>query len=163
MARYFFDVRHGDMIASDCSYGYTRRCGIAIADELTAGNVFVLDHGDLARRAALDAFRQGIALAAKIVAEMAADEGSSVLLRADAQPDRTSAAFQRRGAVSGQQCKLNGCWSEDRVRESPDEVARGDEEDDGAGDRPRPGAVPRKVQGDEGEIRRDQEKGPEGL
>ena len=35
--------------------------------------MFILDPVDFARRAALDAFRQGIALAAKIVGEMAAD------------------------------------------------------------------------------------------
>jgi hypothetical protein len=45
----------------------------AIALELTAGNVFVLDRFDLARRAAMEGFLQGIALAEKILGEMAAD------------------------------------------------------------------------------------------
>jgi hypothetical protein len=49
----------------------------AVADAITVdlidGSVHVLDRRDLARRAALDGFRQGIALAGKIVAEMADD------------------------------------------------------------------------------------------
>ena len=47
--------------------------------------VFVLDPMDFARRAALDAFRQGIGLAAQTVAEMAADEDSELLREAERQ------------------------------------------------------------------------------
>ncbi len=50
--------------------------------DLQGDTVFVLDPVDFARRAALDGFRQGIALAAKIVAEMAADEDSGLLREA---------------------------------------------------------------------------------
>ena len=39
----------------------------------------VLDRRDLAKRAALDGFRQGIALAVQAVGEMAADHGSDLL------------------------------------------------------------------------------------
>jgi hypothetical protein len=49
------------------------------------GDVFVLDPIDLARRAALDGFRQRVALAARIVAEMAADEDSDLLREAERQ------------------------------------------------------------------------------
>jgi hypothetical protein len=41
--------------------------------------VSVLDPRDLARRAALEGFRQAISLAAKVAAEMAADEKSELL------------------------------------------------------------------------------------
>ena len=51
----------------------------AIASDLIDGNVVVLDRRDLARRAALDGFRQGVALAAQVVGEMAADHGSDLL------------------------------------------------------------------------------------
>ena len=44
-----------------------------IAVDLIEGKVHVLDRRDLARRAALEGFRQGLALAEKIVGEMAAD------------------------------------------------------------------------------------------
>ena len=44
-----------------------------IVADLMGDDLFVLDPQDLARRAALDGFRQGITLAAKVVAEMAAD------------------------------------------------------------------------------------------
>jgi hypothetical protein len=44
-----------------------------IASDLIDGNVHVLDRRDLARRAALEGFRRGVELAAKIVAEMADD------------------------------------------------------------------------------------------
>jgi hypothetical protein len=51
----------------------------SIADKLIDGNVSVLDPRDLARRAALEGFRQAISLAAKVAAEMAADEKSEIL------------------------------------------------------------------------------------
>lgn len=54
---------------------------LSIADAWTEG-VYVLDRRDLARRAALDGFRQGIELAAKVVAEMQADHGSDLLAEA---------------------------------------------------------------------------------
>jgi hypothetical protein len=57
----------------------------AIASDLIDGNVVVLDRRDLAKRAALDGFRQGIALAARIVVEMAADEDSDLLREAERQ------------------------------------------------------------------------------
>jgi hypothetical protein len=41
------------------------------------GSVHVLDGRDLTRRAVLDGFRQGVALAAQIVGEMAADHGQA--------------------------------------------------------------------------------------
>ncbi len=44
-----------------------------IASDLVDGNVHVLGRNDLARHAALEGFRQGIALAEKIVGEMADD------------------------------------------------------------------------------------------
>jgi hypothetical protein len=44
-----------------------------IAFDLIDGNVHVLDRRDLARRAALEAFRQAIELAAKTLADMAAN------------------------------------------------------------------------------------------
>ena len=50
-----------------------------IVSDLIDGNVHVLDRRDLARRAALEGFRQAIELAAKIVAEMAADHGDKLL------------------------------------------------------------------------------------
>ena len=56
-----------------------------IVADLMGDDVFVIDPQDFARRAALDAFRQGIALAAKIVAEMAADEDSERLREAERQ------------------------------------------------------------------------------
>jgi hypothetical protein len=46
---------------------------------LIDGNLVVLDRRDLAKRAALDGFRQGIALAVQVVGEMAADHGSDLL------------------------------------------------------------------------------------
>ena len=54
----------------------------AIASDLIDGNVVVLDRRDLAKRAALDGFRQGIALAAQVVGEMAADHDSELLREA---------------------------------------------------------------------------------
>ena len=51
----------------------------SIASDLIDGSVHVLDRRDLARRAALEGFRQAIELAAKIVAEMAADHGDMLL------------------------------------------------------------------------------------
>ena len=45
-------------------------------------NLVVLDRRDLAKRAALDGFRQGIALAAQVVSEMAADHDSELLREA---------------------------------------------------------------------------------
>ena len=51
--------------------------------DLIDGNLVVLDRRDLAKRAALDGFRQGVALAAKIVADMAADENSDLLREAE--------------------------------------------------------------------------------
>ena len=56
-----------------------------IVADLMRDDVFILDPVDFARRAALDAFRQGIALSAKIVAEMAADEDSERLREAERQ------------------------------------------------------------------------------
>jgi hypothetical protein len=50
-----------------------------VVSALIDGNVHVLDRRDLARRAALEGFRQAIELAAKIVAEMAADHGDKLL------------------------------------------------------------------------------------
>ena len=44
-----------------------------IASDLIDGNVHVLDRRDLAGRAALEGFRRGVELAAKIVVEMADD------------------------------------------------------------------------------------------
>ena len=49
----------------------------AIASDLIDGNLVVLDRRDLAKRAALDGFRQGLALAAQIVGEMAADHAQA--------------------------------------------------------------------------------------
>ena len=57
----------------------------AVDEELTSGIVYVIDRRDLARRAALDGFRQGIALAAKIVAEMAATRIASCFARPSAK------------------------------------------------------------------------------
>jgi hypothetical protein len=54
----------------------------AIASDLIDSNLVVLDRRDLPKRAALDGFRQGSALAAKIVADMAADENSGLLREA---------------------------------------------------------------------------------
>jgi hypothetical protein len=48
---------------------------------LIDGNLVVLDRRDLAKRAALDGFRQGIAPAAQVVGERAAAEENSDLLR----------------------------------------------------------------------------------
>ena len=45
----------------------------AIARRLTTGKIVVLKRHDLAKHAARDAFRQGIAAAGQVVAEMAAD------------------------------------------------------------------------------------------
>jgi hypothetical protein len=50
-----------------------------IASDLIDGTVHVLDRRDLTRRAALEGFRQAIELAAKIVAEMAANHGDKLL------------------------------------------------------------------------------------
>jgi hypothetical protein len=44
--------------------------------------VVVLDRRDLVRRAALDGFQQGIALAAQVVGEMATDHDSELLREA---------------------------------------------------------------------------------
>jgi hypothetical protein len=66
-----------------------------IATDLTGGSVYVLNRHDLARRAALEGFRQGIRLAAKIVNEMAADhertgeEAKGALLRVAIKQIRT--------------------------------------------------------------------------
>jgi hypothetical protein len=54
----------------------------AIVSDLIDGNVVVLDRRDLAKRAARDGFRQGIALAAQVVGEMAADHDSELLREA---------------------------------------------------------------------------------
>ena len=54
----------------------------AIASDLVDGNLVVLDRRDLAKRAALDGFRQGIALAAQVIGEMAADHDSELLREA---------------------------------------------------------------------------------
>ena len=51
----------------------------AIVSDLIDGNLVVLDRRALAKRDALDGFRQGIALAAQVVGEMAADDGSDLL------------------------------------------------------------------------------------
>ncbi len=52
---------------------------------LTGGSVYVLDRHDLTRQAALEGFRHGIKLAAKIVGEMATDHGSDLLEEAEKQ------------------------------------------------------------------------------
>jgi hypothetical protein len=57
----------------------------AIVSDLIDGNLVVLDRRDLAKRAALDGFRQGIALAAQVVGEMAADENSDLLREVERQ------------------------------------------------------------------------------
>ncbi len=49
----------------------------AIAQRLTTGKIVVLKRHDLAKHAARDAFRQGIAAAGQVVAEMAADHERS--------------------------------------------------------------------------------------
>ena len=54
----------------------------AIADEMMDGNVLVLDRRDLARRAALQGFRRGLAVSALPVAEWDADEISRQLIAA---------------------------------------------------------------------------------
>jgi hypothetical protein len=60
------------------------------------GTLHVLDRRDLARRAALEGFRQAIELAAKIVAEMAADyqqaghDAKAAVLREAVEQIRTS-------------------------------------------------------------------------
>ena len=54
----------------------------AIASDLIDGNLVILDRRDLAKRAARDGFRQGIALAAQVVGEMAADHDSELLREA---------------------------------------------------------------------------------
>ena len=54
----------------------------AIASDLIDGNLVVLDRRDLAKRAALDGFRQSIALAVQVVGEMAADHDSELLREA---------------------------------------------------------------------------------
>jgi len=54
----------------------------AIVSDLIDGNVVVLDRRDLVRRAALDGFQQGIALAAQVVGEMATDHDSELLREA---------------------------------------------------------------------------------
>ena len=46
---------------------------LAIATDLIDGNIHVLDRRDLARRAALEGFRQAIELVAMVVGEMTAD------------------------------------------------------------------------------------------
>ena len=45
----------------------------AIAERLTGGQVLVLKRRDLAKRAALEGFKQALALAEKVVAQMAID------------------------------------------------------------------------------------------
>ena len=54
----------------------------AIASDLIDGNVVVLDRRNLARPAARDGFLQGIALAAQVIGEMAADHDSELLREA---------------------------------------------------------------------------------
>lgn len=57
----------------------------AIVAALMSDDVFIRDPVDFARCAALDGFRQGIALSAKVVAEMAAHEDSDVLREGERQ------------------------------------------------------------------------------
>jgi hypothetical protein len=53
-----------------------------IVADLMGDDTVIRDPVDFARRAALDGFRQGVALAAQVVGEMAADHDSELLREA---------------------------------------------------------------------------------